>query len=542
MVVLLVIGIGFVQNYTSIPFEKLWELTPQSGIATEPGYEGGGGGTSVSDNLAKHFFTTGSSNDLSEIACFIGTDIYNDYSNNGEQGGRSGLFVTNIPFDRGNLINSASFFYKDNTNTSVNDAIFGATGAKYQGCHICRQCCAEGTGCTASQAESTCGPSSGPWPKGIQVLDELCINMQMRDRTVPASSGSYFCHGQTNDVSIPYGASGYCSPSPCNGQFLTLSTSSNAQMGNNNAGAQRAQNQGLAGWYSHSNGGDSDPLDYCDNGKDNIRWSADVYDSSNDHWKDSSGNPYKWLVKDDSNIDKNANVLSNGWKYTYGVWWGSDGKYWLTFNLFPDENAPYSSSQPIATDFSDLWTKIFWSKGWPGSFFRVNALGYKYWELRSSAIYYVQPTASTNLYQTVVTEIEKAAGSNQNNVVCGTCKSDDCLPLLPKFLQSKDCNFDLGGMPIYMYTNFTDSNGNHWTDCQHDLLSGYRYKVIVKNWMSTDSSGCTYAYDRTVTILQLTGGTCAGLGGCIPSGPGCQLNGGHDMGRLDCPAGQICCA
>jgi hypothetical protein len=165
--------------------EKLTEIGDDSATESEDSTDQSSGedisdlgSSSASEEEIPRVFTTDtSSNDLSEVACSIGNDIYTDFSSKGLTGGRSEVFSNTIPLQSatGYLVGSGSFAYSKGADASISDTVFDTAG--YPDCHICK------VGTT-----------------GISDLDEYCINLQLQDRKV----GQYdsFCSGS---VTTPLG-------------------------------------------------------------------------------------------------------------------------------------------------------------------------------------------------------------------------------------------------------------------------------------------------------------------------------------------------
>jgi len=474
MVVLLVVGIGFVQNYTNIPFEKLWDLTPQSGIATEPGYVSGGGG-SASDTMAKRFFTTAPKPyDLSEIACDIGTDIYNDFSVNGNKNSRSGI---NIDFGNGEHlyeVGKGTFIYNNtqypdgqgigqyghsfpnnyvtgtDTRRPADSVVFGNAGPQYAACHICRE--------PEQQGDLKLGFATKVG--GIKDLDEICINMQLRDRKAYTKdfcrdtfyiSGTGYKFG--NCVGWELGGSG---GEDYNNELINtaLSNPNNWQT------------------FDSSNCAELTPS-FCNNNNDYIRWIATV-NAYAVPWEITE-NYCATTLCDESNVK-----LVDGYKYIYYVWWDtarSPIKYTIEFTAIPNEN-----TIPTFTNFDTI-----------GNYFsnwRANDAGRLDKEPRTLAIFNVNlanPLAITTLRD----KIGSLDARGRNAVTCSSCNSPpDSEPKYFKTWTDADCS----ATKITLWTNATVPGGNNG-----DLPSG-NYRVIIRSW-KVDGNPCIY--DRSAILYKI---------------------------------------
>jgi hypothetical protein len=468
MVVLLVVGIGFVQNYTNIPFEKLWELTPQSGIATEPTPDIGGGygdGDLLHD---AHIFTSGSTYDLSEIACLIGKAIYSDYIKYGDKGSRSNDalnggfdYINSLPASDANeyLIDAAFFNYSSTTQFKDNEIM--SFDPK---CHICRH-----------------QPYPVPPPALlITDLDEACINLQLRDRNV---SSNKFCFDPfaTQYEEGRFGNSNCfdsCPPNP--------------------AGSSPT-------WCDFC---DDNSIKFCPGpgGEDKIFWGAE---------KDTDN--AQWNITDKNFKEYTGDLLTNNRQYMYAVFWNQkNARYDVIFPMVPT-----TTTLPAGTEWNYIWQVLADKYN-----YRRNGLGIHYWQVRTMADFIFKPTNNINIYNGLMENIYQNGLSGcckDSKVFFEPCTTwAQCLQGIKGPVEKYDCPAEAGNdgklldffreQPIQLLINATDATTGKKVDINSkngELLGGKTYRVIIKNWaqwyhkFAYAGQECYKYYDRSITILQL---------------------------------------
>ncbi len=495
---LLVVGMGWLGSVGAIDWEEAWEIGPESGRPTEPEWgEGGTASFDVLDNLAERIFTSApNAYDLSEIGCLIAEDIYKDFKKYGVEVARPVVSVKGIPFTgypeylggedwsiggTGHFINEKSFLYArgPGSTNAADEAEFANEG--YPDCHLCMD-----------------GGSA------ITHLDETCINMNLRDRTVGTS---YFCHGPTG-------------PPPSvgdDGDFIADSGKP-AQFGN--CIGPNIFGNDVGNWYDYQDGWiqfgtgawfdcpNQDANDICDNDREMIKWSPNYHKIDAD-WPAGD----KWKVKDTTETHEDME-LSDDWNYMYGVFWIPEySRYDVVFAMYPE--TPVVGLTYTATDWTDIWEDIFDDNL---EWHRTNALGYKYWQMRIAADYLVEPNAGddVNIHQVIVDKIASVSEVDKDDINCLPCdRWADCWQI-PVPIE-KQCKVDaFREEPIRMRTNATNSAGVRITSCNEDLIGGRTYRVIITNWWGkfVECQGtfcpniggwydCYTNYDRQVIILEL---------------------------------------
>lgn len=453
MLILLGASVGLIYGKTDIPFEKIWESPLETGIATEEKYTDeskknlGTEGTEL-----KNIFTTpGTELDISEIACYIARDIYNDYSNFGDEGPRVGMnyYKKGLPFTTGSayLVGIGSFNYKlTASNKDTDEATLKAFDSA---CWLCRE------------------PVATTVSTGITNLDEVCIDLQLRDRKV-ISVG--FCN---ESFGTPYG-DGTFSNNDCGAQLNTLA------------------------WRAHCDKLGTD--EFCTaNGVDKIYWSADPDDDSY---------AYNDTESDDT-IEYDSNKLSDSRRYMYAVLWIPEGKrYDVVFTVLP-----------IMASTSLDWDYIWKTLGQFQDNFRRNVLGNDYWEARVIADYILTPANPINIHNGLVKNIELAF-VGEGRVDFKSCETfNECFPGWVSTKNARcvedfyagDVYDDVQYMPIRLLINATDADGNKITDADinKDIPAG-TYRVVIKEWYNEWReanygiwSSCFDRYDRSVTVLEL---------------------------------------
>ncbi len=87
MLVVIGVGLSMMRGKAEIPFEELWEKTPEEGVTTQPGIIPPTESFTTKMIWADRPLSAGDPTyDLSEIACQITQDIYNDFTPDGLMG------------------------------------------------------------------------------------------------------------------------------------------------------------------------------------------------------------------------------------------------------------------------------------------------------------------------------------------------------------------------------------------------------------------------------------------------------------------------
>lgn len=487
MVILLYVSLGFLNNYTNIPFENLWELTPQSGTVTEV-HAGNVGGVNVGDITTKRFFTTGIPFDLSEVACDIGTAIYKDFLANGYADTRPVSQVKKYGSGHYYLIDDGVFLYNNTmysaasygsdpvhgyvtgTDTHVADSKFNVD-SDHAACRICRY--PEMPGDLAGAVKVA----------GIKDLDETCINMQLKGRQL--SGGGYFCDGSSFHIGTngPYdfgNAWGYhvdewirsnvVSPDP-NNVLINVTRPSTG--------------------YSWDQLGDySKTGAFCTDSNDYIDWEA-----TGNYWNQP------WKVSDFPSEDYSGpgnaqnNALVNGYLYIYQVWWthleafpGWNNKYYIIFTMLPDENR-----SPSFTSFD-----ILNSTANPVVGERSSRIGWYVREARTSSFFNVSLTGGqTESIEDLRERIAKAFMVDISKVTCTSCSNTPAGE--PKDnIHSVGSDCLSGG--VILWTNATITPQNY----DGRLPSG-NYRVVVRDWSIWNDDDNHNCYeDKSVSIYKLS--------------------------------------
>ncbi len=497
MLFLLVMTVGWVYGKTDIPFEKLWEQGPESGVATNPNPIEGSGITYGGINPVPHIFTTGNNWDLSEIACHIGKAIHIDYSKHGDGGPRTtidnGMFDHGQPFgaQTGYLIDSGKFFYTGTA--SKNDPDETAMHSYDSACHLC--------------TNSPPPPNGLPPPGavGITNLDETCINLQFRDRTFGAQA---FCSGSFASNQGGYGEFG------------------------NNACANIAN---PAGWNGLCSG-------FCDNGQDKIIWSADndELDTTSTDW-----NMTDWGISEGGNSE----ILTPSRYYIYGVVWAAQPQYKNYYVLFA-EIPNFSAADTPETDWNTMLDPYFQYLPPGTDQFRRGILGQVYPEARIVADYIITPTQPiTSIYSQIMIgdgTIHGLANIAFNGLTraqalakisfqtCSAADKSNPAGCIPEWTSEGEKYWTVGGSTfgllkqnnekITVVVDAKDGSGQQIASPNQDLPIGYSYRIIVqqwyRSWSHTDWSfipyNCYDQYVRSISIIQIPTVSCTCVGPCPP--------------------------
>ncbi len=481
LVLLLILTVGYVYGKTDIPFEKLWEQGPESGVLTNPSPVTGGSITYEGINPAPHIFTTGNNWDLSEIACSIGKAIYIDYSKHGDSGPRTaidnGLYDKGYIFgsQTGYLIDSGKFYYTAKADASnTNECLMQTSDPA---CHLCRQ--SPSASCSPTPTSASCGSPPAccvsPGSVGIDNLDETCINLQLRDRKIGVGS---FCNVNFRSTD---GNDGF--------------------FGNNDCGANR--NVGQPGWNGRCSS-------FCD-GADKIIWSAD-------HDQDSTD----WNVTDNGiSEEANSESLQDKREYIYGVVWSTYYKnYDVLFAMVPNFSA---TDTPVTN-----WFIIddYFGYNSPTEMYRKGILGKTYPEARIVADYLLIPSQPiNNIYNDLIVHLSTIAfqgltpAEARMKVSFKSCS--DLGSCLPSWTPRGDACWTVGGdtftlmqeknEPIQVLVDATDSSGSKITDIDYnkDLPAGKTYRIIIQQWYRGWNywnglwmDHCYDEYVRSISIIQ----------------------------------------
>jgi hypothetical protein len=449
IVIVLALALGAANTASGFVWEDYFTATSGLGDKGDidtmnPQIETKSAGASELDHI---FSNPGEAHDISELACLIGDQIYTDFSKYGESSRTSKeSFKNAVPFDTdvGYFVDGGSFIYEEKrTDTSKPDTVFDED---YPDCHICK------SGST-----------------GITRLDEICINMQLKDRYA--------------------GSDKFCGPGN-----IDAPAGTRVAFGNDNA---PNLNTGVSGWGSDI---------FCGNDEDRIWWYANGIPSWSEKWKAS----YVRRPED----GYNSISLASGWHYVYGLFWSPEGKHYdVFFSLIPDGNIRTTAN------FNDI-LGILNDK----SFIRLDVLGNKYWEARSVAAFKVTLNNDISVGQGITDIIN--AGLTQSDATCSPCSGDGCFDAGISESQNKVCayapfNWNIDGVKnnldktnVKIFVDARDEDGNP-VGCSGSLVVGKEYRVVINEWvdMFREQGGigegsqwgsCFSTYDRTVIIQEVT--------------------------------------
>jgi len=296
----------------------------------------------------------------SEIACYIADIIYNDYSAKGKDIPR---IVEDNCWDRSLLsadvaeecfISEPKIFTltegEDNPAFDEEDILYN--NPDYGPCHFCQE---------------------GGTP--IPLLDETCMNFQLRDRKVVDDD---FC----NDPFFPLGGT------PGEGTVPSV------EFGNKDCFVPDINKQGaLADWENHCQGGDNDgnwpdPI-FCDNSLNyvynwNEWWVADCASGESYCYPSGEADPRE-IVSDKHRNDPKGILDHDERRYIFGVAWiHDDEKYNVLFARVPHITLETSILDRI-DDIVDRNNKIV----------RYNDLGWLTWYGRKTADFLVRDDDTT---------------------------------------------------------------------------------------------------------------------------------------------------
>ncbi len=535
LVLLLILSMGFVYGKTDIPFEELWNLGPESGLATDPSQipntgDYGSGGV----DRAGHIFTSGGTWDFSEIACLIGNVIYNDYTRYADNGphnlnsyeGKQIDYTNLIPFEAAGgtyLLALGIFNYSDTilpplqaNEIKINDSTQGGA----PGCHLCA--------ITPGGATSTYPASILPaGAQSVMRFDESCLNLQLRDRRLFGST-DLLCK---NLVIAPPSYTGTFG----NNQLKTVNNVPDPPW-NSVLGAtfckQPSSDLNKIRWYAEPTQNDV--------GRNNIAWP----------WNFTSS------MGDDDSVTL---YLQNPRQYIYGVFWNGGTKgYDVLFQVVP------TTTNRAVTDWSSIWNSILTKGSEANSIYRRSGLGWTSWQVRVVADYIftpTQPISGSKLMANISKyDLYGTASEDITKVLFNLCTDmSNCITGRNKLPGAEYCtfsNFDEGikdfeKQPIGLYIKATLADGvTPITVPSQDLPAAKHYRVIIKNWFNNNikskyyvAHSCYDYYDRTVTIMEVT--ACTDLvansqaGKCSVANPNPTF---RDEGAMDCPPGEHCWA
>lgn len=458
MLLLLGASIGFVQGKTDIPFENLWKLNPETGTVGEGKYVNDDQKNIIdtSDIELDHIFSSGTYLDVSEIACYIARNIYDDYHILGDGGSRADsstfYWAKGLPKNSEYLVGIGRFNYLQGPNSNSDPDETNITSFD-SACHLCRD------------------PPSPPLSSGgtaITHLDEVCISLQLRDRKVAGTID--FCNE-------PFGAS--------DGDGL---------FGDNDCGATFNS----AAWQSHCGKTNNFPNEFCSNtGQDKIRWSACTDDDTT-----------AWNVTEKDCGGHNSDKLSNNRKYMYGVLWNiEDKKYDVVFAIVP------VNSFVAGMSWDYIWEQYKHDN------YRRNILGNEYFSARVVADYNFTPTSPVNIRNVLIQNIEIAQKGKVIFTPCSSeqecfprwISTEHCTI----YVLGAGPYTDIRNLPIILLINATKADGTKFgslpDDKNRDLLTGRTYRVVIQEWFNQNAQAaafnfmntCYDRYARSITITEI---------------------------------------
>jgi len=357
-----------------------------------------------------------------------------------------------------------------------------------------------------------CQEGSDPIP----YLDEICLNMQFRDKLCEASGIVKFCNGACQPTDFP-------------------ETQGFKSFGNDECGSPSINNKGT--WQtSHctNDGNNNYPTDFCDNNGDNLiynwneYWVTDCRSSTDCGGRDDS--VYEVSEKDKFNGNK---ILSHDGEtlYSAGVVWVVDDKYTIMFARIPNQQKDTNFDK---TKLDDDTLHKYLSDS---SFYRWNRLGYWFPENRRIIdmvvngidvdLNYIQTKVAqeTGLKTTLepscqepsVSELaKKGLEWSEGCVFLSSCTDkSDCIETKPiklggeldgEYLFNGDTN-NLLKKSIVIKSNVQDFNKNLNVD------PSKKYRIVINNWAGVfkgylGSSLAYFNYVRTIGIMQLEDKQC----------------------------------
>lgn len=447
-----IIGVAIIMllPLSGIDIKKYFGLEPVLGVPAEIAYinfptQVGSENTPESDRIIT---AAGQPYQLSDLGCVIADFIYDDYKSLGEtarradflalwDGGRSQFLVGKGTF---NLANAIADVDGDSDGTGDWEELLSS---RAQPCHYC------GLGT--------------PWGDN-PVFDEVCINYNLRDRTI---TGKNFCVGafdsdtggpaQFGNAQCTGGSEGGCINTAdwcdnCDGWWCD---------GLGECCGACPVPCGYPGAPCRWNNDGSD--DFCDNDKEKIIWIADKPD----------GDPANRVRDRYTDNDWNWNRLEiDPYKYMYGVIWDdSEKQYDLLFVRVPQDRTE-NNFDWIKTDLKD-WL-------------RNNRIGWAYQIARTTSNVTVtgQDKNEFILRSEVATELVIDA----SKMVLEACNNEkECLSSTPVAPDSgtEECTVasQYGG-GITAESKFKKETVKFKTNiCKNaNLRADRNYKVKVTNW------------------------------------------------------------
>ncbi|OGI12422.1 hypothetical protein A3K64_01160 [Candidatus Micrarchaeota archaeon RBG_16_36_9] len=442
MVLMLLVTVGFVSGKTDIDFAKLWEgQVPGTDFVSEGDFDNNPNPQyKINDIGLDHIFTAqGGPHDLSEIACYIGDTIYEDFKKNGENNPGTLCEERGWPFYKNKQVclvgSPKSFIYQSGT---IDLLYFGLNEQKMssRNCHICAAPVGDGNGV-------------------VPDLDQTCIDLQLKDRIVDSLD---FC---THSLSID---------------------GKDTRFGNCNDDGTPSSNSGNNDWdNANDNSCGNNNNEFCDNGRDRIAW----------YVANGVGDSYQDFLLQDNNDNFNSKVMFSGKRYVMGIFWvPDDNGYGVTFAMDPTQN-------PSTIDYNGLIDYI----GSTGNVKRRhNVLGELSSEARASAAFYFTPTDDDLKIIDLRTAISSKLGTSLEKVIfcnINSIDSDKCPPNL-KATTSESCNIGLTpnaditfkDTTVRIVSNATNEAGGAVTSNTY-FVKNKKYEVIVEFW-ADEYKKCSY--------------------------------------------------
>ena len=345
----------------------------------------------------------------------------------------------------------------------------------------------------------------------IPYLDEVCLNMQFRDRLCEASGIDKFCNAACQPTDFP--VQGFKS------------------FGNDECDSPSINNQGT--WQtSHctNNGNNNYPTDFCDNNGDNLIYNWGNYWVMDCRSTDCGGHDdsvYEVSEKDKFNGNK---ILSHDGQTLYSagvVWIVDERKYTDIFARIPNQQKDTNFDK---TELDDTLHKYLSDS----SFYRWNRLGWWFPENRRIIdmvvngidvnLNYIQTKVAqeTGLKTTLddvcaraTDDIKKGFAWSEGCVFLSSCTGkSDCIETKPIKLGSDGESLFNGGInnllkkSIVIKSNVQDFNKNLNVD------PSKKYRIVINNWAGAfkgylgSGTPAYFDYVRTIGIMQLEDKQC----------------------------------
>jgi len=490
VIVLVIVGISLIMVMPLGEFDvkKYFGLQPTLGVPADITTSYFVTDVELGSTPESPHIVTGDSDEFwqpSDLGCAIADVIFNDFRTKGNDGSRA--TGSNCFINRGNAEHCIVAIGTFKLNETMDDPGDWETTLSARGCHFC-------------------GPSTNP-EYNSSVFDEICINYNLKDRTVGVPGD--FCHdqfsaGPSNQPTRFGNAECYC------GNYGD-DCGNDDDWRNNCDGHYGTFWDCLLGcWKEKDNDGD----DFCDNNEHKLIWLAD--DSEGDPKSKVRDHDSLWYDEDDAHVGAWGKIELYT-KYMWGLVWRADTqKYILQFVRIPHHSTDNSFNFIVEV----LKSKIL--GGDPLRRFNLLGVQSQYARMIMNVTVVLDSSSDPDGWTQKTEfdlreEIKAATGANVVADFVSCTDESRCLASEkgPTNSGERECDESSQYLSISADSKFDKQNILFKTNmAENEKFTDGTYKVVIENWYNKYQvcegwpwctvKNCFDTIDRTISIWKVS--------------------------------------